>query len=822
MVACLLFIALLGSRPTVVRGEPSLGVGNRYNAPTFVPGAWSPLSSTLINDTAEQIDGRIEMPVTGPRGTIIYQIPVAVPAYSHYRTTFNVPLTLPGRRAGKDVEAGQVSIIRWVRSRDIAQTVLLMRPLANAGDDAPRRSVILNLIANHGDDLAPQDPTMLPALIDDVTGSTPMIWSNVASTAATHPAAYDSCLLVVLHLADAQALNPAQRNALLAYVRRGGTLLVAAPSQAAQMRDSWLDAYLPVQPVGVRLATHLMTAQHGDLKFASPVTICEAVAAEGSTTLLNDDHYIHAAFKPLGLGRVAFTSFPVDAMPSSGEWTRDFWQSLLNFASPDPSWAATRFPQEQAATLRTMIGLAAPSRAAAIAIAGGVVVLMLVMQLLWRGTRRPRAFAGGMVAALAVSGVLVFLGLSSQQAAALTGGRITLVKLGQSGGGLMQELAAFTGDAPDLALTTSRDNATVRPVAFDAATPPVVEANPYGAPRAGAAAKRIDRIWQADAPLPAGITATAIGRFDATGFHISIDNHVGGTIAAPLLVRRSRIYRLPQMPAGESTFTLTADDRNLPAAQSVGSGSSPAQQGTQTEAESLLYLNGGTLINDQDKTRAAIASALFKPTHGTLIGGTVQPPSMIVGWVDDTAIEPLMRPSATPVIQKSLNAVMFPMILAPAAPGAAVKIDGGMTTLVPGPIPMPVYDAIKGVWLPTNLPGEWLIGVRAPREIGKLVPTRGTLHLNLLLPVQTLTISRATANGGKVAANSAGETLDIYSRTFGSQAAKSFAITPADVDAAGVVWLRLKIETPQTIDAAAPFWSVTDFSVDLEGHIAPQ
>jgi hypothetical protein len=815
------FVLLLGMQPAGVWADPSVGVGNIYSAPVFVPGAWTPLRATLINDTAAEIDGHIEMPVTGKSGTIIYRIPVAVPPHSDYRTTFNIPLTMPPSLEKVDNEgAKEVSIIRWVQSKDIAQTSILMRPPKNAGEDAPRRMIILNLAADIEDENAPQEPSALIKPIEDTIGISPMIWRSVVSNAATHPAAYDSCLLVVLHLADAPKLNIAQRDALLAYIRRGGTLLIAAPTEAAALRDSWLEPYLPVQPIGYRVATKLQT-EHDNFKLPKPVTLCEAVGAAGGTILLKDAHYVHAAYKPLGLGRVAFTSFPIDAIPFSSDAARDFWQSLLNFSTPDPTWVATRFPQEQTQLLRTMIGSPAPSRASAIAIASGFVLLVVVMQLLWRGTRRPRAFAGGIVAALLLSGVLIVLGLVSQKGAALTGGRNALLKIGQSGGGLMQEVAAFTGDAAELSLSVPDNDATLKPVAYDRTASPVVQINPYSAPQAGVAPRRIDRVWQADAPLPINKTANATGRFDATGFHISIDNRLGGKIASPLLVRRSRIYRLPDLATGQSTVTLEGADRNLPAASGAGISESPAQAQERAQQRSLLYMNGGTLINNLDKTRASIASAIFEPSHGTLVGGTVQPPSMIVGWVDDSATKPLIQPSATPANQQSLNMVMFPMDLSPSPPGSKVAIDGGMTTLVVGPIPMPVYDSIKGNWLPTNLPGEWLIGVRAPQGIGKLIATGATIHLNISLPVQTLTISRGQVSNGKIATNLRGEVVARYEKTFGSQAAKSFAISPADIDDSGTVWFRLQVEVPPTGDSVAPFWSITDFSVDLEGQIAP-
>src|SRR5690606_11695864 len=126
------------------------------------------------------------------------------------------------------------------------------------------------------------------------------------------------------------------------------------------------------------------------------------------------------------------------------------------------------------------------------------------------GARRPIAFAVVTLVAVVGSIILVLTGLLAQSRAPLTAGRVVLTTLSDEGG-IIQEASAFTGDAPDLALTVAPGASTLQPLAFDASLPPTLTVNPLTVPDAGAAARRIDRVWQADAPLSAKVTASATG-----------------------------------------------------------------------------------------------------------------------------------------------------------------------------------------------------------------------------------------------------------------------------------------------------------------------
>src|SRR5947207_8699622 len=115
-------------------------------------------------------------------------------------------------------------------------------------------------------------------------------------------------IVIVLQIVVSESLDLAQREALLEYVRGGGTILLPAP--AAGRAGSWFEPMLPVHIVGSRLATQIQISPGGDvLKLREPIEIVEAVEGSGKA-LLRERDYVHAAVQSVGLGKIIFTSFP--------------------------------------------------------------------------------------------------------------------------------------------------------------------------------------------------------------------------------------------------------------------------------------------------------------------------------------------------------------------------------------------------------------------------------------------------------------------------------------------------------------------------------
>src|SRR5439155_27374001 len=96
----------------------------------------------------------------------------------------------------------------------------------------------------------------------------------------------------------------------------------------------------PVRLVGARMARSINVAVEGPtLKFRQPLDIVEAVEGDGQV-LLRDRDYVHVAIKPVGLGKVVFTSFLINGLDESQPQAAMLWDQLL--ALKQPQWEPSR------------------------------------------------------------------------------------------------------------------------------------------------------------------------------------------------------------------------------------------------------------------------------------------------------------------------------------------------------------------------------------------------------------------------------------------------------------------------------------------------
>ena len=143
-----------------------------------------------------------------------------------------------------------------------------------------------------------------------------------------------------------------------------------------QLTGSWLSKYLPVRCVDQRLASRLTCDTNESFDLHRFVPISEAIPLPEAQKISSDEMGLLAAYRPIGLGRIAFTAFPINALDTKDANASDLWGRLLDLDVPKTIWADSRLGTEHPKLLQEMIGLqAAPWGLAAAIVAGYVLVL---------------------------------------------------------------------------------------------------------------------------------------------------------------------------------------------------------------------------------------------------------------------------------------------------------------------------------------------------------------------------------------------------------------------------------------------------------------
>jgi HEAT repeat protein len=737
---------------------------------SFLVGAWVPVHLIFRNGLPHRVNGWATFAVSnaGDSQAATVRVLCDVPAQSA------VSLAAYGYFPDKTTAGqGGITTAEWFDDTDrrIARAPIEALPLSKrdgfgAESDGSLDTVILRLTDSAGEIVGlgngDQDASALAVATSERVGFTVKVQMLRIQDAPRHPAGYASCRIVLLDAAPEQ-LDTAQRGALLDHLRTGGELLLCGRRADA---GSWLAQYEPVLSLGQRETSALRTGIDGSqLRFARPATIVEAVdpASADTVVLVKDSELIHVAYRPLGLGCVAFTSFPVNALDGADERSILLWKKILQLtvSSSRPLTMAC------APSLGELVGIPTGPIAVPIAVIAGYVGIVLCSQRFFSGAARPWAYVVTVGAAVVgFASMAAFSAWRAPQRAA-HGARITMLDLGSAGGGRQQELIAFAGSEDPAFSFTTDQNATVRPLASSEREDVQIQELPFSIPRAGIHPMEIKRVWSAQRALDSQFRVTATATFGPSGLRVNVDNGLNQTMKRPLLVWGGP-WSLPDVSIGASSFAPLG--RNAPGD----------------------YVNAGALRSDADAVRSTIISNVLSASDRVYAQNPRGP--LLLAWIDHS---PSMIQTSDNTIMATQALLRAPVIVAASDVGSTVAIDGAFCRMIQGPGAGLPYDAARRQWIARNQPGEWIIGFAPPKEIGALRPTRVTLNADLSAPTQTITLLHGLCDRGKPTANRAGVVLAQWNQPIGAQSA-SFACGDDDFDANGCVWIRLRVESKST------------------------
>ena len=106
------------------------------------------------------------------------------------------------------------------------------------------------------------------------------------------------------------------------------------------------------------------------------------------------------------MGKVVFTSFPINGLDESQPQAAMLWEQLLSLKAPQWEPSRSQLGEVRQQVLSSMIGRKVAPWGIATGLAGGYLLLIVAAQVMFFGAARPRAFVASVGAALVLSGVL--------------------------------------------------------------------------------------------------------------------------------------------------------------------------------------------------------------------------------------------------------------------------------------------------------------------------------------------------------------------------------------------------------------------------------
>ena len=599
------------------------------------------------------------------------------------------------------------------------------------------------------------------------------------------------------------AMDVAQQLALLDYVRQGGSLLVWG-DRAEYLRNTWLSPLLPVSVLGSRRASVLHVDQSTKpIQLSNEVNQVDAVERKvddgvASHIELQDGDFVHAIERPLGLGRIIFTSVPPATLDATNPAVRAAWRTLLpnDFDSPGVEGPIASATADRL-VLSELLGRAAPSLSLPAAVVGGYMLLAVVVHLVFHGSRRPIAYViilGGAV--LMTAGLFADTALRRREPV-LSVARITAIDLGPDGTGRMVEQDAFVGSASKSFAATQAPLLRIAgwPGAFDSHNAPVVRPFPFAVVDPQVREDGFDRTWQLAKTFDGGPVQLA-AQFSSDGLHLRGRQSIPGTIADPALSWGVSFFRLPELRNGDVDARVTADSLNPPG----------------------VYTNGSGMIGNVDRVRGELLQGWSQGRSTDDLNATV------VGWPSFAASPPLLETTDGDIksIVNAQTLLRVPVTIEPSTVGSTVKIEGSFNRA--GRVAdaaIPPLDALRSA--DGNQPSDWVMAVVPPAGIGKLRPTHATVSIELDTPQHVVTVQAGQFPVAPANASSFNPVLDApllaaWTHAIGHEEV-SFNVKPTDLSPAGLLVLRFSIQPTGGAAAPSARWAVHSLRITIEAAV---
>lgn len=769
-----------------------LSVSMPYGA-FYVPEVWIPLRIEATNNSNQLVDGTVHVTPANPE-VPEFRAPMRIPGQSRARSTVWARFPTDNGKTpnvvGVTLHDAQGARLQISEVNGRSTVTAISHPpggLANSG-------YVVNIVGAEARAAESEMPDQLAAAIEAERDCRAVMTTLNQVDAAQGGPVYEGAYLVMLTGLDPRSIDSAQRQAMLDYVRAGGVLLLASP-EPAQICGSWLEPYLPVRLIGKRQMNAITPmGRENPISFGQWLPVTEAMAGKG-TILWQDEQFVHAAYRTLGLGRVVFTSFPAGAMDGKSQDAIAFWKELLQLNRPPVGIEGTRVTSEYGQLLEPMLGRKAASWKLAISSACLIVLLTLAAQVIWRGADRPRAFAASLgisvFLAMGFAGMSVFRQQSEPlQHASLTIGDVTRE------GAIAQQYSAFAGPQQQLAEVAASQFTTICPVLLREERP-AVSGWPMRLSPISIAPEQVKQVTLSRGML-SGVSGSVQGQFVQEGLRLDVSNGLGSELSSAQLTWGPYRLSAGRFATGESSRTLSGADLR------------PDQEFTAVSG-----------VASQDQLhKSEIVRALLLPKDAVPL--TIGRNASLIGFVDGLPAMTNVE-GATVEQDAKQNLMRIRVDLLPSLIGSPVRIDGCFNRIVSGELRGLPYNEARNEFLRSMLQGAWTLGIEPPAEIGAIEPKHARIRISLASPQHKLTLRRGQCRDGVQKADRGGAIVGEWDGKVGLQTV-DFDPQPGDFDSRGRLWFMIEVQGGGTAGSLGvdPFWRIEQLQVDIDGTVRQQ
>jgi len=533
---------------------------------------------------------------------------------------------------------------------------------------------------------------------------------------------YDTFDAVAFNPARAEELPPAQRRALVEWVRRGGLLLLTASGRSEWLLDGFLTGLSPVEVLGRRWLHDFspLTRSFGPWQ-NPPARIPFAEARPlGGEVLLRAGQLPLVVARDEGAGRVIFVGFDLtNDFVRRWEHLEDFYWWLLRQRNATGALHQTRLRQEAPTLLMGMTGARVVSRGTVTAFLGVYLLLFAAGYAFARHRGRPELAWPLGLAVAPVFAVAVYL--AGGALSGVRGASAASISLVQTGPGdpaakVVSLVGLLSPEGASCEISVPHDAS-----AFYWPIPPA----PADRDQVGATAGGMDLILgdvlrlrgvrlaqKFMLPIEVVRSVGDFGRLEGQatpgpeGIEVRVTNASAHTVRDPFVVFNRNVAALEDLSPGESaTVRLTR-----------------ATALATPKAFSHALVKG-----EKELRRDRAVKALFSRRYEALADTAVR----FFGWVepaavnDDLEVDGLARPLDRR--EEALWAVRLPWAAPP--PGARVLVPKGAALALPAAPQMPYYR--RGQWEPIVGTLRLTLDFRVPWLARDLHPRRITLFLGV-------------------------------------------------------------------------------------------